>query len=264
MATSTKKNNLSKETKHIQQINIHRNHLAHYIPVILLDRDQHNKYYAFSLTDEKVIRMIISMYSFQNETTLSDMFRTFLKRHEDSQDRTRTTAIPTATYEILRNTADHLTGKTKQVTSGNDKLRNDIANYNSWLSKIIELKTELKTATLDIIRIISEFTFLFWLDNFEHINDKKIEFGETFKEEIENLNDELKIFWNPAYYSPHFEKILKMISDSLNYIEGLDSYVMIIDQGQAGSTSFNLSKSLTSTSTPKGVQVNTSSQSKQK
>ena len=28
------KNNLFKETKHIQQINIHRNHLAHYLPVI--------------------------------------------------------------------------------------------------------------------------------------------------------------------------------------------------------------------------------------
>ena len=28
------KNNFFKETKHIQQINIHRNHLAHYLPVI--------------------------------------------------------------------------------------------------------------------------------------------------------------------------------------------------------------------------------------
>ena len=47
------KNNLFKETKHMQQINIHRNHLVHYLPVILLDRDQHNKHYAFTLTDEK-------------------------------------------------------------------------------------------------------------------------------------------------------------------------------------------------------------------
>ena len=38
------KNNLFKETKHIQQINIHRNHLVHYLPVILLDRDQHNNH----------------------------------------------------------------------------------------------------------------------------------------------------------------------------------------------------------------------------
>ena len=28
------KNNLFKETKHIQQVNIHRNHLAHYLPLI--------------------------------------------------------------------------------------------------------------------------------------------------------------------------------------------------------------------------------------
>ena len=33
-------NNLFKGTKHLQQINIHRNHLAHYLPVILLDRNQ--------------------------------------------------------------------------------------------------------------------------------------------------------------------------------------------------------------------------------
>ena len=239
------KNNLFKETKHMQKINIHRSHLAHYIPVVLLDRDQHNKYYTFILTDEKGNRR--SFYNFQNETTLSDMFRTFLKRHEDSQDRTKTTAIPTTTYELLRNTADFLTGKPKQIMSVNDKLRNDITNYNNWLTKIMELKSELKTATLDIIRIISEFTFLFWLDNIEHINDKIIEFGEAFEEEIDNQNDELKILWNPAYYSPHFENILKISSDGLNYIEGLDSNVMIMDQRQAGSTSFNLSKSLTST-----------------
>ena len=47
------KNNLFKETKHVQQINIHRNHLAHYLPVILLDRDQLNKHYIFILTDKK-------------------------------------------------------------------------------------------------------------------------------------------------------------------------------------------------------------------
>ena len=50
----------------------------------------------------------------------------------------------------------------------------------------------------------------------------------------------------------------------MNYIEGLENYVKIMDQGQAGSSSFSLSRSLTSTSTPKDVQVNTSLQSKQK
>ena len=50
----------------------------------------------------------------------------------------------------------------------------------------------------------------------------------------------------------------------MNYIVGLDNYVKIIDQEQTVSTSFNLSKSLTSTSTPKDVQVKTSLQSKQK
>ena len=47
-------------------------------------------------------------------------------------------------------------------------------------------------------------------------------------------------------------------------MEGLENYVKIEDQGQAGSSSFNLSRSLTSTSTPKDVQMNTVLQSKQK
>ena len=235
------KNNLFKETKHIQQINIHRNHLAHYIQAILLDRDQLNKHYTFTLTDGKRNRKIY--YNFQNETTLYDMFKTFLKRHEESQVRTKRTAIPTTTYKILRNTTDYLTEKQKQITSVNDKLRIDIINYNNWLTKIIELKSELKTAKLDIIKNYIRFhKFLFWLDNCEHINDKRIQFGETFQEEIDNLCDELKHLWNREYYSPHFESTLKMSSDSLNYIEGLDNYVKIIDKGQTGSTSFNLSK----------------------
>ena len=74
------KNNIFKETKHIQQLNIHRNHLAHYLPLKLLDRDQLNKHYTFTLTVEKGNRR--TFYNFQNETTLSDMFNIFLKRHE--------------------------------------------------------------------------------------------------------------------------------------------------------------------------------------
>ena len=85
------KNNLFKETKHIQQINIHRNHLVHYLPVILLDRYQHKKHYAFTLTNEKGDKKIF--FNFQNETSLSDMFKIFLKRHEESQDKTKLTAI---------------------------------------------------------------------------------------------------------------------------------------------------------------------------
>ena len=88
------------------KIKIHRNHLAHYLPVILLDRDQLNKHYTFILTDKKGNRK--SFYNFQNETTLTNMFKTFLKRHEDSQDRTKVTAIPSTTYQILRNTSVYL------------------------------------------------------------------------------------------------------------------------------------------------------------
>ena len=256
------KNNFFKETKHIQQISIHRNHLAKYLPVILLGRDQLNKHYIFTLTDETKNKK--TFYNFQIERKLSDMFRTFLKRHEEKQDRSKITAIPNTSYELLRNTLGYLDEQQRKIQSVNDILRNDIINYNNWLTKIIELKTELKTATFDIIQIISEFTFSFWLDNFEHINEKRIEFGETFHEEIENLNEELRHIWDGEYYSPHIESTLKVCSDSINYIHGLEDYVQITDQGQLGSSSFSLSKTLTNTSTSKDVQINTSLQSKQK
>ena len=256
------KNNLFKETEHIQQINIHRNHLAHYLPVILLDNDKLNKHYTFVLTDENGNKRIF--FNFQNEITLSEMLKTFLKRHEESQDRTKLTAITSTTYEMLKSTAGYLAENRQQAQSVNDRLRIDIKNYNNWLTKLIEMKPEMKTATIDIVRLVSEFTFLYWLDNFEHINEKRILFGETFQDEINNLRDELQNIWNKEYYSENFESILQVCSDSINFIEGLEGYAKIMDQGQSGSSTFNLSKSLTSTSTPKDVQLNTTSQLKQK
>ena len=256
------KNNFFKETKHIQQINIHRNHLVHYLPVILLDRDQQNKHYTFTLTDEKGNKKIF--FNFQIETTLSDMLKIFLKRHEELQDKTKLTAVTSTTYETLRNTAGYLNEYCQQIQSVNDRLRLDIKNYNNWLTKIIELKPDLKTTTLDIIKIVSEFIFLFWLDNFEHINEKRIQFGETFPEEISYLCDELQNIWSTEHYSEHFENTLKICSDSINFIEGLQSHVKITDQCQAGSSSFNLSRSLTSTSKPKDIQTNNSLHLKQK
>ena len=125
------KNNLCKETKHIQQININRNHLVHYLPVIILDRDQDNKHYTFTLTDEKGNKKIF--FNFQNETTLSDMLKIFLKRHEELQDKTKLTAITYTTYETLRNTAGYLNKHRQQIQSVNDRLRLDIKNYNNWI-----------------------------------------------------------------------------------------------------------------------------------
>ena len=118
------KNNFFKETKHIQQISIHRNHLAHYLPVILLGRDQLNKHYIFTLTDETKNKK--TFYNFQNEAKVSDMFRTFLKRHEEKQDRSKITAIPTTTYELLRNTIGYLDEQQRRMHSVKDRLTNDI------------------------------------------------------------------------------------------------------------------------------------------
>ena len=56
------------------------------------------------------------------------MFKTFLKRHEDSQERTKITEIPSTTYEILRNTTGYLNLNEQQKQSVNDRLGNDIIN----------------------------------------------------------------------------------------------------------------------------------------
>ena len=256
------KRNLFKETDHIQQIKINRNHLTHYLPVILLNSDRYNRNYTFVLTNENNNRR--TFFNFQNETTLSEMLKIFLKRHEESQDRTKLTAITSTTYNIIRNTSGYLNESRQQVQSVNDRLRFDIKNYNNWLTKIIELKPEIKTASIDIIKIVSEFTFLFWLDNFEHINEKRIQFGETYPDEIGYLCDELKNIWDKEYCSENFESTLQISSDSINFIEGIENYVKILDQGQSGSSSFNITKSSTSTSTPKDTQLNNNSQVKQK
>ena len=256
------KRNLFKETDHIQQIKINRNHLTHYLPVILLNSDRYNRKYTFVLTNENNNRR--TYFNFQNDTTLSEMLKIFLKRHEESQDRTKLTAITSTTYNIIRNTSGYLNESRQQVQSVNDRLRIDIKNYNNWLTKIIELKPEIKTASIDIIKIVSEFTFLFWLDNFEHINEKRIQFGETYPDEIGYLCDELKNIWDKEYYSENFESTLQISSDSINFIEGIENYVKILDQAQSGSSSFNITKSLTSTSTPKDTQLDNNPQVKQK
>ena len=103
------KNNLFNETKYIIPINIHRNHLSHYLTVILLDRDQNNQNFTFTITD--VVGNRKSFYNFHNETTLENMFKIFVKRHDDSQDRNKITAVPNSTYELIKSTAEHISKK---------------------------------------------------------------------------------------------------------------------------------------------------------
>ena len=103
------KNNLFNETKYIIPINIHRNHLSHYLTVILLDRDLNNQNFTFTITD--VVGNRKSLYNFNNETTIENMFKIFVKRHDDSQDRNKITAVPNSTYELIKSTAEHLSKK---------------------------------------------------------------------------------------------------------------------------------------------------------
>ena len=84
------------------------------------------------------------------------MLKISVKRHEDSQDRNKITAIPITTYELIKHTAEYLSaknlsGKTKQTRSVNDRLRNDITQFKNWLTRIIELKAELKRTINDTV-----------------------------------------------------------------------------------------------------------------
>ena len=81
-------------------------------------------------------------FNFQNETTLSDMLKIYLKRHEELQDKTKLKAITSTTYETLRNTTGYLNEHRQQIQSVNDRLRLDIKNYNNWLTKIIKTRFE--------------------------------------------------------------------------------------------------------------------------
>ena len=67
------------------------------------------------------------------------MLETFLKRHDESQDKTKLTAITPTTYETLRSTTGYMTEHRQHIQSVSDKLRKDKKNYNNWLTKIIEL-----------------------------------------------------------------------------------------------------------------------------
>ena len=71
---------------------------------MLLDRNLNTRNYTFTLTDEVGNRR--SFYTFHNETTLENMFKIFVKRHEDSQDRNKITTNPSKTYELIKNTAE--------------------------------------------------------------------------------------------------------------------------------------------------------------
>ena len=68
----------------------------------------------FKITDEVGNRRIIC--NFHTETTLENMFKTFVRRPKESQDITKLAAIPSTAYELVRNTGEYLSRKRKQTT----------------------------------------------------------------------------------------------------------------------------------------------------
>ena len=72
--------NLFKIIKHITPITIQRNHLTHYLPLTILERDQQNKHNIFSLTDEN--GKIKTFYNFNNDVILQNLLKIFLTNYE--------------------------------------------------------------------------------------------------------------------------------------------------------------------------------------
>ena len=61
-------------------------------------------------------------------------------------------------------------------------------SFGSWLARIIEIGREIDHETaVDILKIVSEICYLFWLDNIEYINNIRSFIGKEFEKEIPYL-----------------------------------------------------------------------------
>ena len=104
----------------------------------------------------------------------------------------------------------------------------------------------------DILKIVSEICYLFWLDNIEYINNTRSLIGKAFEKELPYLEKiELQQLWDQTHTSPYYESVLQISSNSINYIKAQYKKVNIYDREQTGSLSMTTPKNITSTSTPK-------------
>ena len=121
------------------------------------------------------------------------------------------------------------------------------------LARIIDIRKETNhEAAVDILRIVSEICYLFWLDNIEYINNTRSFIEKAFEKEIPYLEKpELQQLWDLKHTSPYHESILQISSNSINYITAQHKKVKIYEREQTGSLSMTTRKNITFTSTPK-------------
>ena len=65
----------------------------------------------------------------QRKTTHESLINIFLTRDKAQQDRTKLVALPASTYSILKKNKFLSGDKVYQIRTANDRLRNDITNY---------------------------------------------------------------------------------------------------------------------------------------
>ena len=114
----------------------------------------------------------------------------------------------TRTYKLLKDSTPYLKVVPEATyQSINDTLRLSIRSFGNWLIRIIDIKKESDHETaVDILKIVSEICYLFWLVNIEYINNSRSLIGKEFEKEIPYLEKtELQQLWNYTYTSPYHE-----------------------------------------------------------
>ena len=102
------------------------------------------------------------------------------------------------------------------------------------------------------MKIVSEISYLFWIDNIEYINNTRLLIGRAFEKEIPYPEKtELQQLWDQKHTSPYHKSILQISSNSINYVTAQHKKVNIYDREQTGSLSMTIPKNITFTSTPK-------------
>ena len=196
--------NLFLDTKPVTQHTFNKHHLSHYTPAICLTTYQLNKKYLFHLTDEN--NKSITEYNNNTEYSLEEIVRIILHYHELKQDRDKITTINQTTYKLLKDSTPYLK-KIPETNnpSINETLRAHIKSFGSWLARIIEIRREISEETaIDILNIVSEICYLFWLDNIEYINNTRSLIGKAFEKEIPHLEKiELQQLWDQTHTSPY-------------------------------------------------------------
>ena len=115
-------------------------------------------------------------------------------------------------------------------------MRQSIKSFENWLNRIAELRREVNDETaVEILTVVSEVCYLFWLDNIEYINESGMLTGKVYKNEIPSLDkSELQKLWGYNHRSPYYESILQISSTNINYIQAQQQKNNTYDKEQTG------------------------------